>query len=133
MVLGILVTLSGGECPESPEVVARSAMAFSVQFGENCSYCRAVCGVFCNRNNPAMVDLEPSLKAWLAAAFMHHWVGRGTILTVVVFLLVFVFLRIAGKESTEQSLTAQVRLLSWITTLGAIIIFGFFLYETFGK
>ena len=77
-------------------------------------------------------DLAPALKAWLASIFSHHWIGKGVIASAI-FVLFCLLLTIFGKSQDDETLAAQIQLLNAATAAGALIIFAFFIYETFWK
>lgn len=79
-----------------------------------------------------LADLMPNLKAWLAATFTHHWIGKG-VLAAVLYLVVFALLRAAMRQQPDGATAAHLKFLTWLTVLGTITIFAFFYYETYLK
>lgn len=77
-------------------------------------------------------DLIPALKAWLASAFTHHWIGKG-VLASAIFVLVFFLLAVGGRSGSDESLTAQIKVLNFFAILGSLVILVFFLWEAFLK
>ncbi len=77
-------------------------------------------------------DLAPELKNWLKAVFTHHWIGKGVLATLL-FFATYLFLRAGLKNPSDSSLPPLLRLLSWLSVLGTIVLFAFFFYEAFGK
>lgn len=73
-------------------------------------------------------DLFIPIKDWLASVFSHHWLGK-SILSLIVFgtvLMLAYFLPL-------KNIVRLLRWLFWISLLGTLAIFGFFLLETYFK
>ena len=66
-------------------------------------------------------DLYAPLKAWLAATFLHHWIGKG-ILALALFAVV-------SFLPTRPKLEKQLRLTIWLTIACTLVIFAFFTWE----
>src|SRR3989344_7479438 len=76
-------------------------------------------------------DLIPDLKDLLKDTFSHHWLGK-SILTAFIFLLVYFLIYAFAKETDEpRPIAVYVKLLSFFSILGRLIIFFFFVYEAF--
>ena len=74
-------------------------------------------------------ELYPPFKAWLAATFGHHWLGKGIISTVI-FLAVIV-LSYPKLTKVERSMgTWSARLLA-VVIFVTLVIIGFYTYEFF--
>lgn len=75
-------------------------------------------------------ELFPSFKAWLAATFSHHWLGK-SILAIIFFLLIWVLAYFAKKDENENevSLVRWINLLSGLVVVCALVLFGFFAFE----
>ncbi len=70
--------------------------------------------------------IEP-FKNFLKAVFIHHWIGKGVIITIA--FLVFGFL-LKNKSSIG---TFSDEKIAWYSVLGSlIVIFLFFIMEFFG-
>lgn len=77
-------------------------------------------------------DLYPKLKDGLKNTFAHHWIGKG-ILAAGLFALVSLFMYLTQKNSRPELEAPFLRTLSTIASLGAIVLFAFFVYEAFFK
>ncbi len=78
-----------------------------------------------------VADLEPAVKDWLKATFTHHWVGKGLLATIVLFVSGALFLG-GGPKSEHDHAKAGHSL--YVTTIAAsIVLLIFFLYEAFVK
>lgn len=77
-----------------------------------------------------VADLQPPLKNWLKNTFTHHWVGKG-ILAVAIFVVATFLFSFLPFQIEENKLSKKVWALFWISILGAFVIFGFYIYETF--
>lgn len=77
-----------------------------------------------------LADLAPGLKDWLKVTFTHHWIGKGVI-AAGLFVVVYLFLNAFLKKATAERLVPLLRLLTWLTVAGTIVILGFFVYEAF--
>jgi hypothetical protein len=78
-----------------------------------------------------VADLEPAVKDWLKLNFSHHWVGKGLLATVALFLSGAFFLG-GGPRSEHDHAKAGHRL--YVMTIAAsIVLLMFFLYEAFLK
>lgn len=74
-------------------------------------------------------ELYKPLKDWLKDIFTHHWIGKGVLSFVGFYLIGFLLgFVISGKRELTIAL---LYMLIWITTIGALAIVGFYLYETF--
>lgn len=74
-------------------------------------------------------ELYPPLKAWLAATFGHHWIGKG-IISIVLFLAV-IALSYPKLTKVERSMAAWSARLLAVVILATLIIIGFYTYEFF--
>jgi len=74
-------------------------------------------------------ELYSPSKAWLAATFGHHWIGKG-ILSIVVFLVV-IALSYSRLTKAERSMATWSNRLFATVILVTVIIIGFFTYEFF--
>ena len=74
-------------------------------------------------------ELYSPFKAWLAAAFGHHWIGKGVI-SIVIFLAV-VALSYPKLMRIERSMATWSNRLLATVILVTLIIIGFFTYEFF--
>ena len=80
-----------------------------------------------------IADLAPALKDSLKDTFSHHWLGK-SILTVSVFLLFYFLVYVFAKETDEpRPIAVYVKLLSFFSVFGTLVIFLFFVYEAFLK
>ncbi|MEK7581631.1 MAG: hypothetical protein AAB512_05100 [Patescibacteria group bacterium] len=79
-----------------------------------------------------VAELAAPLKGWLKNTFYHHWIGK-SLIAVIVFagfsVLAFAIPHKASLEGINRLLLVLVALV----LLGALVIFGFFSYETFLK
>lgn len=73
-------------------------------------------------------ELSAPFKAWLAAFTGHHWVTKSWV-ALIVYILVFGFLKLTAKSATESQTRQAVFRLEMATVLGFVIILGFYLYE----
>ena len=73
-------------------------------------------------------QLHAPFKAWLAATFYHHWLGKGA-LAKILFIVGGVILSFVAPKS-DRAQTAAVRALTWISILSALIIIAFFTANT---
>jgi len=74
-------------------------------------------------------ELYDPLKAWLAATFGHHWIGKG-VLSIVIFVVV-IALSYPRLTKAERSMTTWSNRLFAVVVLVTVIIIGFFTYEFF--
>jgi hypothetical protein len=74
-------------------------------------------------------DLYKPLKSWLAETFYHHWVGKGVISFVGLFVLGYAFKSFVTDK--KESLPTFLMWMFWIGTLSAVVITGFYYYEAF--
>lgn len=74
-------------------------------------------------------DLYLPLKDWLKNAFSHHWIGK-SVLAGVIFLGTSFLIRFLSIQAEEERLIKALKYLIWITILGTLIIFLFFIFET---
>ena len=74
-------------------------------------------------------ELYKPLKNWLADMFIHHWIGKGVISFVGLFVIGFILTPFITdrKEATATFLIW----LFWISVLSTLAIFGFYYYEAF--
>ncbi|MDZ4243546.1 MAG: hypothetical protein U1C57_00375 [Candidatus Doudnabacteria bacterium] len=92
----------------------------------------AICTIFFITLITVLADLVPPLKDWLKAVFTHHWIGKG-VLSIGLFVFLYLLLKKTLPQPSESRLASMIRLLSWFAVLGTLVLFGFFLYETFGN
>jgi len=92
----------------------------------------AICAIFFITFITVLADLVLPLKDWLKAVFTHHWIGKGA-LSVGLFIFLYLLLKKTLPPPSESRPASMVRLLSWFAVLGTLLLFGFFLYETFWK
>jgi len=71
-------------------------------------------------------ETTPSVMQWLATTFSHHWIGHG-ILTLLVFALSTLITYPLAKASISPEKSLWV--LTSVTTVGVLIILGFFIIE----
>ena len=77
-------------------------------------------------------DLTPPLKDWLKNTFSHHWVGK-SIIAGFIFIILAIVLYVIPSLRPEEKTARRITALAWITLLATLTLFGFYLYETFGK
>lgn len=75
-------------------------------------------------------DLNPTLKDWLKNTFTHHWIGKGFLAAIIFIALIPLILFIYPNDKKER-LLKNLMILFWLTIIGALVIFGFFVYEYF--
>lgn len=76
-----------------------------------------------------VAELTPPLKDWLKVTFSHHWVGK-SILAAGLFIILSFILALLPLRADEQKLRRVVTTLAWITITAALVIMGFFVYES---
>jgi len=74
-------------------------------------------------------ELHKPLKNWLAETFYHHWVGKGVISFVGFYVLGYALSSFVTRK--KEALSTFLMWLFWISALSALVIFGFYYYETF--
>ena len=77
-------------------------------------------------------DLAPPLKDWLKNTFNHHWIGK-SIISVIVFVSFSVFTFVVPYKACLERINNLVLILLTLVSLGTLVIFGFFSWETFLK
>lgn len=75
-------------------------------------------------------DLYAPLKNFLKEAHHHHWVGKG-IWAAILFVIVTPGYYFVKKNDTSDNTTRLMRILAWISLLGALTLLLFFVYEFF--
>ena len=73
--------------------------------------------------------MNPALKNWLKSVFSHHLIGKG-ILTMAVFVLSSFIVFLLPARVFEEKLPALLWLLFIVAATGAVLISGFYFYET---
>ncbi len=76
-------------------------------------------------------ELFSPFKDWLKQAFSHHWIGKGVISAVIFFAGAFIIMPFT-KNIQQHRLVNILQTLFWFTVASGILIFVFYLYETFG-
>lgn len=77
-------------------------------------------------------DLYLPLKGWLKNVFSHHWVGKSVLATIVFLGISFLALFLPIRAE-EEKIIKVLRCLIWLTILGTLAIFGFFIWEALLK
>ncbi|MBI4090319.1 MAG: hypothetical protein HY421_02855 [Candidatus Kerfeldbacteria bacterium] len=77
-----------------------------------------------------IADLQLPLKDWLKATFTHHWVGKG-VLAAAVFVIVWLMMLSQKRHVDDQRLSRGLMALAWTALVSTVVLFGFFIYETF--
>lgn len=75
-------------------------------------------------------EFLPALKDWLKVTFSHHWIGK-SVLSAALFVALYGLFYSMLPDQKAGRLVAALRVLSWVTILAALSIYGFFTYETF--
>lgn len=79
-------------------------------------------------------ELFAPLKDWLKNTFSHHWVGKSILSIMVLLIGSIAFQYCPSKFCRIDNLSTfgrNLRILSWISAIAAIAIFGFFVFEYF--
>ena len=71
------------------------------------------------------------IKVFLEGTFGHHWVGKGTTAVIIFIVVSGIIYLITIKNSATPSLKRAVSSVAYATMLGAIILYSFFVYESF--
>jgi hypothetical protein len=77
-----------------------------------------------------IADLYSPTKNWLKNIFTHHWVGKGILASSLFIVLTFLF-SLTPFSVNENKLIKNLWLLFAISLLGTLVIFSFYIYETF--
>jgi len=77
-------------------------------------------------------DLYLPFKDWLKNNFHHHWVGK-SVLAVAIFFAASLFIRLLPISMDDNKVEKVLKLLFWLTILGSLAIFGFFVWEALLK
>ncbi len=75
-------------------------------------------------------DLNAQFKNWLASFTGHHWVTKSWI-SVILFVLLFVVIRIAAKNPNEARTKTSIVTLEIVSVLGFVALLVFYFYEFF--
>lgn len=73
-------------------------------------------------------ELNPPLKAGLAATFGHHWVGKGVI-SVIIYLVIGLGTYPMLSKQSILSVKIWTIALTAVLIIGALAIYGFFWIE----
>lgn len=76
-------------------------------------------------------ELSEPFKSFLAKTFGHHWIGK-SVLSVVVFVLMYYFFTHYSHGKKHWNLWTMSRNVTILAILSGLIIFGFFAYEFWG-
>lgn len=75
-----------------------------------------------------IADLVPAVKNWLKANFVHHWIGKG-VLSSILFVLVLSLTRFVVPKNPDPA--KLLRFTGGLAIAGTLTIMAFFVAETF--
>lgn len=75
-----------------------------------------------------VAELSVPFKNWLAGFTGHHWVTK-SLVSILLFVLLFGFFRFVGKPANESQTRKVLFTLQVIAIVGFLAILGFYTYE----
>lgn len=73
-------------------------------------------------------DFSTSFKTWLANFTGHHWVTKSWV-SIIVFVIAFVFFYFRNKNPEASQTRKSLRVLELAVIVGFVVIPAFFVYE----